>query len=345
MTAPGGAVVVVPSHRELDWTLFSEVPEDVPMIVVDDSDHGLAPPQRPNTRVVDRRDQVDLLGARAAAMPRRSAACRNFGHLLAYREGFRVVLALDYDCRPAPGWVEQHLTALGEVVSAPALRAPWVNTIEGTGQYARGFPYEYRDDEVAATPDTVSGTGRMNVGVWSGILDLNGVDKLATKPPTSPGDRQHRSTVALGNLPVCGMNLAIHREVVPALFFLPDIQVNGWQMSRHDDIWGGYVAKKLMDLRGDLVSFGRPVVEHTRQTDLDRVVTFEHYVHLLSPHFYRLVDEAAARVAPADYPTMFARFCVEFGQGLRDAVLPEVYRRVFVSLLAAMRAWSACFTD
>ena len=41
------------------------------------------------------------------------------------------------------------------------------------------------------------------------------------------------------------MNTAFRAEITPAYFFLPDMWVNGtWQLSRHDDIWGGYVVKK-----------------------------------------------------------------------------------------------------
>jgi len=336
-------VVVVPSHLDVDWSLFRDVPEKIPFIIVDDSDGGLAPPERDNVVIYSRSDQQALLGEHAEGMPRRSSACRNVGHLIAYREGFDVVVALDHDCRPAPGWWERHASALGEIEAVPAVSAEWVNTIDGTGHYARGFPYEMRDPDLPTTRSTVSGTGKLNVGLWSGVLDLNGVDKLAVDPPTEPGAGGESITAALGNLPVCGMNTAIARDVIPAFFFLPDVFLRGWQISRHDDIWGGYIAKKLMDLRGDLVTFGAPVVEHTKQTNLERVVYLEHYLHLLAPHFYQLVDEAVARVPADDYVTMFAAFCSEFESELGKATLPRAYRPVFVELLTAMRRWSACF--
>ena len=60
-------------------------------------------------------------GEHFAAMPHKSAASRNVGHYIAYREGFDVIVALDYDCGPAPGWLDAHLAALSKVVEAPAL--------------------------------------------------------------------------------------------------------------------------------------------------------------------------------------------------------------------------------
>ena len=109
----------------------------------------------------------------------------------------------------------------------------------------------------------------MNMGVWDHILDLNGVDKLAAEPPYDPGLRADTNLVALGNLPLCGMNTAFTAELTPAFFFLPDLWIDGWQLSRHDDIWGGYVVKKLMDRRGDLLDL-RPSGRRAHQADPPR---------------------------------------------------------------------------
>jgi hypothetical protein len=155
--------------------------------------------------------------------------------------------------------------------------------------------------------------------------------------------RGDRNLVALGNIPVCGMNTAFRAELTPAYFFLPDIWIDGWQLSRHDDIWGGYVAKKLMDLRGDLFTYGRPIVEHTRQSNLNRVVVFEHYMHLMAHHFYGIVDEAVAQTRPAAYGEMFAHFCEEFRLGVDRSGAPPHYRRAFAELGKAMQLWADCF--
>ena len=150
------------------------------------------------------------------------------------------------------------------------------------------------------------------MGVWDGILDLNGIDKLQAGEPGDPQLASDVNRIALGNIPVCGMNTAFAAELTPAYFFLPDLWVNGWQLSRHDDIWGGYLVKKLMDRRGDLFAFGHPVVEHTKQTRLERVVVLEQWMHLMSMGFYDIVDAAAAEVAVGDYTEMFAEFVDEY---------------------------------
>ena len=234
---------------------------------------------------------------------------------------------------------------MGSVVNAPALQGPWINSIEQPGIYARGFPYEYRNAESAAAvvETTVSGNVRLNMGVWDNILDMNGIDKVQKEPPAEPGLRGEQNYVALGNIPLCGMNTAFAAELTPAYFFLPDVWVDGWQISRHDDIWGGYIVKKLMDLRGDLLSYGRPVVEHTRQSNLDRVIMLEHYMHLMAREFYEIVDAAVEDVRPGGYVDMFAHFTEEYQRRAERCSAPAHYRRVFVEMGEAMHRWVGCF--
>lgn len=351
--------VVIPIPDDPPWELFDAIPSDIPILVSDDSDGRLAPPPLGNRRLgenvyyFDYAAQAAYAGEHYAAMPHKSAASRNIGHYIAWKEGFDVIVALDYDCRTRPGWLETHLGALRSVTEHPAV-APtqpdgWVNPIRqhfpnGDTVYARGYPYEWRTPELAAEDRaTASGQVAMNLGVWDGILDLNGIDKLYGGEPADPGVPPGENPVAVGNLPICGMNTAFLRELTPAYFFLPDVWVNGWQLSRHDDIWGGYIVKKLMDRRGDLLTFGGPVVEHTKQTRLERVVVLEQWMHLMSLPFYDLVDTAVAPVAPASYAEMFAHFVEEYHHALGRNRAPSHYRAVFAELGDWMLRWSRAF--
>lgn len=342
-------VVVIPIPNDPDWSIFAELSEDVPIIVVDDSDGKLSPAPRKNVRFFDYTEQRRVMGANYPAIPHKSAATRNFGHYLAYKEGFDVIVALDYDCRTRAGWLEQHRAALGAVSGAPALAGAWINSVEQPGFYARGYPYEYRTPERSAvTETTADGVVKLNMGVWDNVLDLNGIDKVqrdvaGLEVPREPGLRGEQNYIALGNIPVCGMNTAFAAELTPAYFFLPDIWIDGWQLSRHDDIWGGYIVKKLMDKKGDLFRYGRPVVEHTRQSNLQRVMVFEHYMHLMATAFYEIVDRAADATQSSDYTSMFGQFTEEYGRALERATLPGHYRRAFAELGAAMDRWSRCF--
>jgi len=337
--------VVIPIPNDPDWALFDAIPEEVPIIVVDDSNGNLAQSPRANTIYYDYAAQQRVMGDNYPAIPHKSAATRNFGHYLAYLEGYDIIVALDYDCRTRSGWLETHVGCLGPVVDAPAVRGDWINSIGAEGFYARGYPYEMRNAEASLVIDAVaSGDVKINMGVWDNVLDLNGIDKLQAEPPDDPALLGNVNRVALGNIPVCGMNNAFTADITPAYFFLPDVWVNDvWQLSRHDDIWGGYILKKLMDLRGDLFSWGRPMVEHTRQSKLERVVVMEHYMHLMSMHFYGIVDLAVERVEAGDYQTMFADFTEEFRKEASRALVPVHYRQIFVELGEAMERWVRCF--
>jgi hypothetical protein len=343
-------VVVIPIPDDPPWELFDAIPPEIPIIVSDDSDGRLAPPPRDNVFYFDYSAQRDYCGPHYEAMPHKSAASRNVGHYIAYKEGFDVIVALDYDCRTRPGWLAAHLEALTKAVEAPAL-APltpngWVNSIDAPGVYARGYPYELRTPELAEVRETTAtGEVKINMGIWDGILDLNGVDKLQAGEPGDPQLSAEVNRIALGNIPVCGMNTAFAAELTPAYFFLPDLWVNGWQLSRHDDIWGGYVVKKLMDLRGDLFAFGHPVVEHTKQTRLERVVVLEQWMHLMSMGFYDLVDEAAGQVKAGSYTEMFAAFVDEYRGGVERSSLPTHYVGIYRELGEWMQRWSEAFTS
>jgi hypothetical protein len=342
-------VVVIPMPNDPDWSIFSELSEDIPIIVIDDSDGKLTPAPRRNVRFYDYAAQEAVMGRHYRAQSHKSAATRNFGHYLAYREGAEVIVALDYDCRPRAGWLAEHLAALGAVANVPALSGTWINSVEQPGFYARGYPYEFRNEEAAAVQATfASGDVKVNMGVWDNVLDLNGIDKVqreiaGKEVPREPGLRGAQNYVALGNIPVCGMNTAFAAELTPAYFFLPDLWVDGWQLSRHDDIWGGYVLKKLMDKRGDLFRYGRPVVEHTRQSNLQRVMVFEHYMHLMAREFFEIVDAAADGVRTDSYSVMFGEFADRYLDQVGRSSAPSHYRRVYRELGEAMTRWADCF--
>jgi hypothetical protein len=139
------------------------------------------------------------------------------------------------------------------------------------------------------------------------------------------------------------MNTSFTRELTPAYYFLPDLWVNGWQLSRHDDIWGGYVTKRLLDRRGDLLSFGGPVVGHTKQTRLERVVVLEQWMHLMSMPFYDIVDEAVSRVDAGSYVEMFGHFVEEYRLLIEKSPAPSHYKEVYRQLGDWMGRWARAF--
>jgi Reversibly glycosylated polypeptide len=355
MTAPrSDVVVVIPMPNDPDWTIFEHIDDDVSIIVPDDSDGKLAPPPRDHVRYFDFSAQREVMGEHWEAIPHRSAACRNFGHALAYREGFETIIALDYDCKVPPGWLADHLAALRTgsfPAKKPVVDGGWINPINAPGFYARGYPYELRNPVDSAVDDaTADGEVKLHIGVWEKIVDLNGIDRYGHEAPYDPGLYADEPVVALAPTPVCGMNTSFRREVTPGYFFLPDLWVQdgspgGWQLSRHDDIWGGYVVKRLMDKRGDLVSFGGPIVEHTRLTPGEKTTKIEHYMHLMAWGFFEMADAAAARISTEDYAPMFAAFADEFVAEASRRTAPRHYREVYLALGDWMQRWAKIYTS
>jgi hypothetical protein len=328
---PRSVCVVVPMPNDPPWELFDAIPEDIPIIVSDDSDGRLAAPPRANVHYFDYAAQEAYAGVHYAAMPHKSAASRNIGHYIAWKEGFDVIIALDYDCQTRPGWLQAHLSALGGRTDATGVRPVtengWVNPVantfpNGDAVYARGYPYEWRTPELArVTEAQVSGDVLLNLGVWDGILDLNGIDKLYGGEPADPGVPGGLPRIALGNIPICGMNTSFTRELTPAYYF----------------------TKRLLDRRGDLLSFGGPVVGHTKQTRLERVVVLEQWMHLMSMPFYDIVDEAVSRVDAGSYVEMFGHFVEEYRLLIEKSPAPSHYKEVYRQLGDWMGRWARAF--
>lgn len=339
-------IVVIPSHVPMDFSLLEPVDPAVPILVVDDSTSGLPPSPLGNVYVISRHEQTLLLkGVRPPALPIGGSACRNFGHWLAYREGFERVLLLDNDCRPPENWVSTHIAVLcGPPIHA--VRRRWTNPLRGSGFYARGYPYEERiDPDIDSDEDgAVRGPVVLNLGLWSNILDINGIDKLHVQPPATVACPPRGSAFCSGLIPLCGMNVGVRSEIIPAYWFIPNVRVGDWTLSRHDDIWGGAILARLASIRGDVIAYGEPVVEHLKQTTMERVLVQEHYMYLLNPYFYDLVEAAASAISTGSYVEMMRMFSEEFCATVeRERTLPTHYQRAFAEIGAAMRSWIDLF--
>jgi reversibly glycosylated polypeptide / UDP-arabinopyranose mutase len=214
-------------------------------------------------------EEIDAdLGNRSWVIPRKSSAIKSYGFLKATRD---IIWTLDDDCFPesAYGDGKGYLNYAGMVqlfFKVPCDSSAWHNTIHETGLYPRGFPYSGERD-----PKPVG----IWHGLWSNIPDLDGVTALAhpdfrTEP--SEGDE----VVPYGKFfPMCGMNLAFRRELLPAMYFqLQGHKRNPYTGSleklpfdRFDDIWAGLFAKRIADRLGYAVISGAPSIMHTKESD------------------------------------------------------------------------------
>jgi reversibly glycosylated polypeptide/UDP-arabinopyranose mutase len=181
---------------------------------------------------------------------RRDSAIRCFGFLKAYQNGMDV-LTLDDDCFPVTDDYDNYTLADHHRLSM--LHRCWIESVPDTR--TRGIPYR----------NLGMMEGKVNVGLWTGVPDLDGPQGLLSPrsdfvPP--PGSR----LIPYGQyVPVCGMNLYIRHEAIP-LFYFP-LMGEGQPYKRFDDIWAGIIAKKCMDALGWSLAVGEPFVKHQRASD------------------------------------------------------------------------------
>lgn len=242
---------------------------------------------------------------------RRTDAVRNVGFMAAASSpnNYDFILTLDDDVHPPAGSdpIQEHLDVLQRRVPIS-----WMNTALPQGKpysipkttdeiknvpiYLRGFPYGIRDE----APVMVSH------GVWVNVPDFDGKTQLeltngGKNPERLPYSLPYfRGPVPKGTyFPFCGMNVMVHKDAMPYLYFAPmgpDSGVvtdcthcgfpthNSWQTNAEDccpdglnhnrsglnrfaDIWCGILLKRAMDAMGWAIYTGASTVVHTRASD------------------------------------------------------------------------------
>jgi hypothetical protein len=361
-------VVIIPSIRTIDARNIAAIPEDVDILVVDDSD-GSIKPTRPKMQVFTYADQRDVMGRDYDLIPHKTAACRNFAFYYAYKHtDHDVIITIDDDCLLPADFMTAY-AQVGTTGQWPNVAVDgWYNTIGFLGVtglaartlYPRGFPFWLRES-APKVDSVVDGRLVCLMGLWRNVLDYDGIDKYLaddyrqlhmTVSPLAP-----IMTVGTPAIPTkfsfCAMNFAFHRDMLPAAYQMPmDREIlPGYPIWRFDDIWAGYVIESLVHKRadGDVIGIGNPIVTHLKEGNLVREVHGEHIGHLMSPYFYALIDAGIARITPGSYAGMyFALFdglVEDFDALAKDLRVPGPYARYFIETFERLRRWAALFQE
>lgn len=345
----------MPSIREINLEYLAHIPEEIKVIVVDDS-NGSISPNRKNMEVYRYDDYTRVLDGQADLIPRKTDTCRSFGFYMAWREGFKKIITLDDDCKTHENFLAQHSIVGTNATVKSIEQRPWYNTLDilewkPNGQpearhYARGVPYCYRvEPPVDPTYSTIKGRVVCNMGLWLKVPDINGLDKLDKEVPEGIAIKEDTLAIAKGtNFSLCIMNVAILTEAIPAFYQLPmNIRICNAQLDRFGDIWSGYILKRLADVRGDVLTIGNPCVTHTKAGNTIRETRVEHFGHLLEHFFYPLVDESADATKSSDYATMYAEFAQNFTRGAQRMKLAPEYENFFTTMGDKMYRWAHLF--
>lgn len=197
----------------------------------------------------------------------KSDSVRNLGFLVAATLGYEYIGTLDDDVFPVDNlWVDRMLLNLQrEVDPITFYPAPFKT---------RGHPSKPLLRPV-----------KLHHGLWEGIPDVYAEDQVGYSP--LDGRTSEARTVPYGQLmPTCGMNLAFHRDLLPAMYFWPQVPYR-----RYGDIWMGLIAKKVIDICGWAMTSGSPSVFHTRLSDVASNIKFETEGKEVNDYFWGKISE------------------------------------------------------
>ncbi len=255
--------LVIPTIRNLEFLKhWKDEFKDCQIVIVEDrKTKEIGTPSIPS-RAIHHFSWTDIdheFGKSAWIFPRKNAGIRSYGFWKAYVMGAEVIITLDDDCYPAEReFIKKHLDNLNFKAASS-----WYTTYPNPEWiYTRGIPYSVR----RKIPIMVSH------GLWSGAIDLDAktelkLPKLLNEKPYPP----IRQIIPFGYFyPMCTMNLAFRREVVPLMFFPMmgfDTKGKKWEYDRYDDIWAGIFSKKIMDHLGWAVVNGSPFVKHKKASN------------------------------------------------------------------------------
>lgn len=254
--------IVVPTIRENCMRDFLQaweqefLAEDAHVIIMEDNPEATFALDTPirHTHLSWADIKADL-GDREWIIPRRTDCVRSYGYYRAWAERPDMILTLDDDCYPTDahglGFIARHRARLEEGGHDECWQAT------GDGVITRGVPYY----NTARKRRCV-----LNHGLWTNVPDYDAPTQLCHG--RNGGEFKHvNQTIPVGRYyPMCGMNVALLPEVVPAFYFL--LMGRDYTYDRFGDIWSGVFVKKIADHLGVSINSGDPAIEHKRASNV-----------------------------------------------------------------------------
>lgn len=271
-------------------------------------------------------DSIDRqLGPDSWIIPRRTDCVRSFGFLLAAREPCDLVITMDDDCYPEPGYAAGFVALVEAALAATWPNDRWFSTVDVAPP--RGFPYGLRTERVATV---------VHHGTWSNVPDFDALTQarlpgVRLAPAAGVARVPHRAY-----FPMCGMNLAFRPEMLGVMYFLlmgQDVAGNPWPYDRFGDIWNGIFVKRIVDHLGFAVSSGAPSVRHERASSIEVNLRKETPGYPVNEVLWQRVD---AITLTADSP---AACYAELADGL------DMEGDYWTTLRRAMRTWAGLVPD
>lgn len=345
-------IVIIPSNRKINLEYFQPlIDSGARFIIVDDSD-GSIKVDHPQFKVYNWGDRKKMLGHLDIGFPKRNGACRDFGLYIAWKTGDpgEIIITLDDDCKVYHAdfaqKVERALSNKARpVVTTHGKHLNILNLYHGTSSqlFPRGFPYTSRVDYKGITfSEPKQSNVTFSLGMWKGIFDINGIDKIQGPQYSLPDAELKYDSVIVEKsklISVCSMNMQFRKEVIPAVYQLPmHVEVMpGWGVDRYGDIWGGFILKTLMDIKEEAMAVGEPMINHLKEGNYNRNIWQEHIGHLVNDEFVNILAELKEDLKPEAYLNMMETLSEGFREKA-DCSSP-LLKPYLNHLSQAMSAW------
>lgn len=267
----------------------------------------------------------------------RSIQRRNFAILEALRWGAEFIITVDDDNAPlSPDFIRSMLDRVETEDQIPAFDAcPHTNDsgyfnpgiLCAPSTYARGLPYDIdRKDSNNYGQCACDVKTGVVAGLWVGDPDIDAMERMVNAPwiQTCVNDAVCRDLYA----PLNSQSTGWIRELAPLMAVLPGV-------GRMDDIWGGYIAQKVMYFLGHGIRYGWPLVrqdrnDHDLTKDLEKeIIGYRHsgnlcrdldLVELSGDNVIDLYEQIAERVTRLVYiPAKTEEFMFRWVQDVRKA--------------------------
>ena len=205
---------------------------------------------------VNGKDWHEVMGEYVDCISNFNGGIRNLGfaYVAKYLPEVEYILTLDDDTRPIGDTIYDHLQILSKRVPIS-----WMST---ASEYMRGFPYGLREEAEVV----------LSHGVWENVADWDAPTQLVLgshRPVTFP-----KSPIPKGVLyPMCGMNIAFKRKMLPYMYQAPFWLEQG--IGRVDDILCGIYSKKEIDKQGWAAVTGYARVFHERASNVYKNLRLE----------------------------------------------------------------------
>ena len=253
---------------------------------------------------------------KAWIIPKRAGACKSYAVYQAWKGGAERIYCLDDDCLPE---ADDFFAIHNDRLKSFAFNQLYFTL---ANVRPRGVPY------LAPAPIM------LNHGLWTNVPDVDALTQL--KGYAANIHMKNACVPKQALFPFCGMNWACNGEILPLMYF--GLQGPEWPVDRWDDIWCGFIAKKIMDHLGYAVWSGEPTINHSRASD----------------SFVNLVKEASGYKMNCEFYEFAMNLQVEGGttiecmksagqQLISWAKHKSEYKKYFEKYGEAIQVWASLF--